>query len=400
MPEFGYRGSVFNDVCSIYERAQNYEKNLLHSAIHVLLANEDDSLRLLLGLLAIGQHQCDGRRRMSLSILLNAVRKHLLPTRMPSASSSQAFEGEVPAAEAVTAAKGGEESCIPGANKVYQIASTFIENRKELAYRSAFVEPSLLYFNATSDSVMEGDVEVHGSNYYLALLQASTGIRIGRIPLFNDVEVKGVAAFLDASGPNNSTWDAAMSEVLAQRNIGKSSLALISRPRANLVVQRVPSNAFIFTQSFFDSPMAMARRAIDPSPQFKTQRVSYARYLENFTSYFSADNLLNPLLNAVLQDVSGGAEALQSVFLHLKRNEMLPVECAADCEDVRHFLWDVEQDVPVFNVQAAQALFSFCGITKPIFPLGNKRQDGVGEDSDASCTNTIFLVSCGGGESD
>ena len=77
-----------------------------------------------------------------------------------------------------------------------------------------FLRPTIVYFQLTRNAVMEGDVDVHGSNTYLALLevvkadskclkkntdqhqiQAATGVQMSRIALMDD-DVKGVCDFL------------------------------------------------------------------------------------------------------------------------------------------------------------------------------------------------------------
>ena len=47
----------------------------------------------------------------------------------------------------------------------------FIEEIKENAFRSVFLEPAMMYFDAVRDHTASGDVDVHGSNLYLAVLQ-------------------------------------------------------------------------------------------------------------------------------------------------------------------------------------------------------------------------------------
>eukprot|EP01083_Nonionella_stella_P244974 852108_1 len=58
---------------------------------------------------------------------------------------------------------------------LFDAAMIPIDEIKDYAFKGIFLEPTKMYFNAIGDHVMEGDVEVHGSNVYLVILLATLG---------------------------------------------------------------------------------------------------------------------------------------------------------------------------------------------------------------------------------
>ena len=64
--------------------------------------------------------------------------------------------------------------------------------KEDKALKATFLEPTKMYFRAVNDHIMEGDVDIHGSNTYLAILLATLGVKLSRTPVLND-EAKGIA---------------------------------------------------------------------------------------------------------------------------------------------------------------------------------------------------------------
>jgi hypothetical protein len=201
--EIDYHGNLTYDIQSVYRSYSSFEKKGVHTAIHLLVEKRDSSLRSLLGLLARGQHECSARRRMAFSTLMIATKTYLPQDQLMMVDEESEMVNTPNPAAAPPAAASLNIDKIPltpealeASQRIYSLVMSFIEERKDQAYRSVFVEPTLLFYRLHHDSVMEGDVDVHGSNYYLALIEATTGIRLPRVPLWDDTEVKGVADYL------------------------------------------------------------------------------------------------------------------------------------------------------------------------------------------------------------
>ena len=117
-------------------------------------------LKMMFGYMQRGVSQCEARRWWVFSEIINIC--------------TQQF--------AVLNARNVDHTA-NGANSAYKLAYTrlrsaliaTIEEYKEKAFRTVFIEPSIAYFDETRNPVMSGDVEVHGANLYLAVLDAVLG---------------------------------------------------------------------------------------------------------------------------------------------------------------------------------------------------------------------------------
>ncbi len=45
--------------------------------------------------------------------------------------------------------------------------SIYLDTHKDKAFQSTFIEPTIFYYELVRDSIMAGDVEVHGANTYV-----------------------------------------------------------------------------------------------------------------------------------------------------------------------------------------------------------------------------------------
>jgi hypothetical protein len=115
---------------------------LLLALCHVLEREGRDvtAMRLVLSLLVKGSIECPARKAAVFSAIVNRV---------------------------------SLEGC--GESALTMCVREFVDSFKEKAFATVFLEPTKVYFRLTRNGVMEGDVEVHGSNTYQALLEAATG---------------------------------------------------------------------------------------------------------------------------------------------------------------------------------------------------------------------------------
>lgn len=340
--EMDYSGNLFNDIVNVYN-ISSWERPYLVTALYVLEQAKDVRLRTLLGLLGRGNRECDARKRMAFSTVISTAADVL-------SSGKKSVKAENESATDIIQTK-----CID-----------YIEDLKERAFRSTFLEPALMYFDTIGNATASGDVDVHGSNPYLAVLQATTGIIIPRIPLLQDAIQCGVTDFMMTG------MDREVAVIREPANVGKSYRAVIKTRLPQAPRRRAQMNSFIFNlRNHCSTPLELGLVAADEHRSSVEERRYYAdNYLSSFVNYFSAENLLPLLFNACMQDEAAGtAQALQTVFEKLKTEQAsTSVACVIpeDCDDVRYWLWDFTEATPVFNLENAQRLFAKCGVTKPL----------------------------------
>jgi hypothetical protein len=148
------------DILSLIEEL-SWERDYIHTALNQLTQVKDGRLPVLLGLLGRGRKECHARKRMAFNTLMCAAMDSLTSNSLSSESSELSPEAVV------------QSFCVE-----------FLDDFKERAFASAFLEPTIMYFSSTHELVAEGDVDVHGSNVYLALIEATIGILIPRMPLW------------------------------------------------------------------------------------------------------------------------------------------------------------------------------------------------------------------------
>ena len=208
---------------------------------------------------------------------------------------------------------------------LFEAARNPIDEMKEIAFKSVFLEPTKMYFRAVGDHTMEGDVEVHGSNTYLAILLATLGVKLPRIPLLDDGS-KGVAAFADAlhSDHLEGLWDL--------KNKGKSWELVLGDDTIHyhpVVNKWIPSNRF-----YVDGRSAgtIAKNCL----RKKEFHLKIKPYLEAFAAHFTMSEAAERLCNYYLyQDELHGY--LNNIFV-----EVAPLNEVNEAGgDVRYWIWNV-----------------------------------------------------------
>lgn len=175
----------------MYELAMNFirllrweQRSCLVGLREIIRAGSSGDAMICMGLMARGAQECSARRRWALNSVLGYV---------PGAGDAAA-KAEAELAGATGGAGGGESAAVGDArSRVMSFLLDRIDEIKEQAFRSVFEEPTKMYYSKAGDSIMEGDVVVHGSNTYLAALMATLGVRLPRLPLMHD-EGKLIAA--------------------------------------------------------------------------------------------------------------------------------------------------------------------------------------------------------------
>jgi len=394
VPEIDYAGYLKLDIMGLYQNF-NWERKYLHLTLFLLDREGDIRLRSLLGLLGRAQRECDARKRMAFSTLMHSVSDILTSptaiiydnkdhgkkekTRFPvlsvffsNCSACKDPSEEMKSSE-LTDAK----------ERIFQHCVSKIEEYKEKAFYSTFIEPNLFYFSSKNCHVEAGDVDVHGANSLISLLQASTGICVPRLPLIND-EVKGFCDFLHDGNIHNDI----LRELFAPENIGKSYQTCLNQlkrkneQKGNQKQQlfNSPSSSrltaangrLIFnTDTYCHSVQQFVSNALlDHLPSMSEKRKRYGHYLEIFSYYFRNEFILKFLFNALIQE-DRFVDDLNIIFTSMKQlSHPCSIHIPEDCDDVRFWLWSISAEgsdlsETKFNGVRAQRFFAECGICKP-----------------------------------
>ncbi len=414
-------------VRSLY-RDLGWERPYLHTALRALVgdypgavqAEDRTGLAVVCGLIARAASECQARKRFVFTAIINRLALSSPGGRGPpaeAAAASSSSSSSLPLPPSLHPSLSSSPAAAAAASRLYAACEAHVDALKEKAFVTTFLEPCTVFWRLSRNPTMEGDADVHGSNAILALLEASLGVRLSRIPLLEDSEIKGVAdvlaepAFrplLDAYWADPNTVGLPVASVPAARRVAER---LRLPPRDN----GGGGGGYLFPAraTVRVGPMRLARgvvgvralgeNAASPSPAFAAARARLGLYLTQYARAFEAPFLLRrlfSLLTSGAEDASaggsgGGARTLADLQLVADTIGLTGAGGAGgggdgDGEgsmgggeegvDVRHVLWDLSEIPPTFDCEAAQRLFAAIGVVKPegwmLEPCGIDEGDG------------------------
>ena len=185
--------SLYHSVLELAS-SMGWRRRYLHAAIRDLTDIEDETgLMSILSLLARGGAECQARRLMAFSTVIQrmeqaltnanraAAQEYLLstsglpPTATAAATATATATGAT--GDGDTDAVENERALNAAKQTLYDFMLNYLDDYKRKAFKTAFIEPTRLYFDCIRDSIMRDDAEVHGSNTYACVLLACLGIR-------------------------------------------------------------------------------------------------------------------------------------------------------------------------------------------------------------------------------
>lgn len=310
-------GYFFMGCVRMYKDLPHWQRPHLHHALVEMELNEQDmdSLRVTLGLILRASGECQSRKQ-------------------------DVFTKVIDRSVNLDTSSGGLEESDPK-TALYEASRVPIDELKETAFRSVFLEPTKMYFRAVGDHTMEGDVDVHGSNVYLAVLLETIGVKLPHAPLLED-EPKGIASFADVF------YDDQLQELWKVGNKGKSWELVMGKDYYPYVSKKLQRNSFY----------AHGHNAGEVAKNIARKHSSEVKpYLKAFVAHFTAEQVAERLCKYFLyhNELHGH---LNAAFVEVaQKNE---VDEAGG--DARCWLWDTMSGK--FCLDRAVALLQSIGILK------------------------------------
>lgn len=331
------KGKMFEGAMWLFH-ALTWEKCYLAEALNMLCETEDAiGLQITLGLMRRGADECHARKVYSFNAIIN---------RIPVLSEEPIHQCMVSDVETARHA-------------VLDVLVDLVDEVKDKALKTTFLEPTKMYFGAMGLREVDGTVDTHGINTYLALLVATLGVELSRRPFMYDDNGIGVADFLRAG------MDESLAVLWKAENFGKDWSSIGDLRQAMPQVRRV-GLYFIFNEcaSLFSAGHVchLANEAINPRGNEAKQRHA-ALYLEQFAFWFSEEFILPRMISRLIGE-EGRPEALRVLrddLVHLEPCWM-PKE---DEEDVRFWLWDMDAFPSRLRTDRARRLMQHTGALHP-----------------------------------
>lgn len=339
-------GNVYSGAMTYYGQLQ-WEQPYLTEALELLCEREDaGGLQVVLGIMLSGANWCHARKNHMFNTILDRL-------RVPTVEECPVTDSDPPAVASAKLA-------------IREATIELVEDVKDQALKTTFLEPTKMHFRARGESVREDQVDVHGANTYLAVLSATLGVQLNRRPHLGDSAL-GCVDFL-AEDPSPAAW-AEQYFGLDWESVGDLRRGLGARGEVQSRVGffeyvsfigdfLTGNHSFVFWGS---RPRDVANAAVDPRGDAERRR-HLARYLEKFASWFSEDFLL-PRMVSRLTGEAGRCHALQVLLEDLLSREP-GLAGDEDEQDVRFWLWDMAELPARFRPGRAAVLLRHAGVLR------------------------------------
>ena len=366
-------GNVYQGIISLFRELPSMDRNYYLYSLLYLIDYEDITGCQIMSMLCLkASRECAARKRFAFVSLVNRVTLPSLVIHDSTASSeslstsTSTTSTNTSTITSSTPTKLTLQEQYPHTYKIrqrlYEAIEILIDDMKEKAFQSVFLQPSIAYLKLAGNTTMEGDVEVHGANTYGAIVEYSLGIKQSRLPLLED-ECKGIVDYLGYSSFKpivDALWD--------DKKFGHSASSLAMVRNISISVPYNHGQSFIFSAG---SANAMKDIIRHPAPEYKTLREKLAVYLEKYCYYFSKDYVLEYIFrNLSLDDnyvidlqTIANEEGLTKLTMD-NNNNGNTITNDEEYEDFRYLVWDLNQDPPVFNKEIVWKLFTSLHITK------------------------------------
>ncbi|KAJ3140840.1 hypothetical protein HK100_008856 [Physocladia obscura] len=207
----------------------------------------------------------------------------------------------------------------PAASLFHDAALRFATLYKAKVFDKVFLEPTRLIFRARREQ--DSCVDLHGASFYLHLLERATGACVGEKPPLLIDSVQGVFPFLDRSIVSQHVYDLIYSHISNPANLNDSFFEYPENDPEFLLAAEsfiAPPDSLFATPPLDDcedenidkNTVAASVNEILQTPALLD---AFQPYVDIFMSYFSANHVLEPLYNHIVN--AGLIESvLQPVF--------------------------------------------------------------------------------------
>ena len=201
--------------------------------------------------------------------------------------------------------------------RVYECIEDFLDDHKERAFMSAFMAPARFYYHITNNDFGKDHVNIHGLNWYLALLHSTLGIQLPYLPEMGDDGLIGVVDFW------NGLTDDAWSKFSDPMNFGLDFEGIqtfknkSSHNLRSFLKKTVNDNEFPLGHRT-SRPKILGNDAVNTNQQSSEIRRKLSLYLNRFVYFFNQDFLVKKLFETLNSEMKpehiGFRKAFQTLY--------------------------------------------------------------------------------------
>ena len=318
---------------------------------------------------------------MAFNTILLMIFDSIKPKVEPSAASPPL------AAAAVAAASSPSSPSLTQAESVDQFGverdreilrewfENYIDEYKSRAFKSAFLEPAKLYWNQCGNQTLVGDVEVHSSNVFAAILLSCLGVLLPIQPYFLDSRY--ATPFLQATALHP-----AYACMLLPENFGRSWEAIPE-------VRRLAAASYCSHSSdapfHGNNPQEIANNALNAST---ADRQLYSAYLARFTHFFTKQFFLEKALLEVMDPNDGQPTVINRLFQKFLGDRA--IADPSDYKDIRHWVYTEDDDLN-YHFQPDRCMDLLAWMGSSLFVLPQVGSAAPNDQVESASTSTSLL---------
>ena len=252
------------------------------------------------------------------------------------------------------------ESYTNALQRFYEIMEDYIDDHKENAFQSSFVEPSEFYFHFKNrrEGWNEDNVVTHSINYYLTLLNSTVGVHLPMLPAYWENWPETVCDFW--AGLSDEAWEQfsainhfgiSYEGISELKNHAKKYIKNGNIPRAQFPKGSRPPPAKEF-----------ANNNVNPNGN-ANHRKALALYIERFASFFKLNffvyKAFNKLYSEEKPEHAGFRRACATLY-NVYRNEQSP-----DYEEEFIEYCFKDEMFMELDIERVARFFVWLGVVKP-----------------------------------
>lgn len=181
--------------------------------------------------------------------------------------------------------------------RLYECVEDYLDDHKERAFISSFIAPARFYYHLTNNSFGKDHVNIHGLNWYLALLHATLGIQLPYLPTINDCDLMGVIDFW--KGLTDDAWN-----IFCDPNNFGSDFEGIKEFKSSTSVQKYLKTNLVQDGEFpigyrTNSAKELGNDAISLDSNMQDIHMKLSLYLNRFSFFFRREFLIKKIFESL-----------------------------------------------------------------------------------------------------
>ncbi|CAE7667183.1 unnamed protein product [Symbiodinium microadriaticum] len=340
--------NLYDALMTLFDNVENTKRPFLTYAITILdQSAEPDLIVAKLSEVCDRAIRCASARRQAFNTLVTSSFQH-----MDNPAESKCAANVMPLSQTV----GHLDNPQGALARLAECFEDYIDDHKEKAFNSSVVQPCRFYFHLIGDNFGKDHVNIHGMNWYLAVLHATLGIQLPVLPQYSDTDQIGVAPYWERLG--HPAWDVFCNP----SNFGKDFEGIPELRRCDKDIM-LRAEGGEGGQLFCGLPREVGNEAVNPDEATAAKRKRYALIVNRFAHFFTREFFIRKAIECLNSEIkpehAGFRRACQTLYRMYRDHWLI------DAETFVEYIYDDDMFTS-FNEKRAGRFLAWLGVVKPI----------------------------------